>query len=166
MITLPVGVTMADVRNASDSVSAQTLESSPFAQRVTAALDLYGRALKAIDREGRGKITSILRSVERNASLPGASRHSHHLTGYAVDFVIPGVSTTVVFDALKGLHTQLRFDELAVYDGHVHLSADPRARGKIIDKRTKGRKGTTLPSTIAVLFGLLLALLLTGALYD
>jgi hypothetical protein len=158
MITLPAGVSLQDVYDASRSVPREQLQSSPFAQRVTAALDLYGRALKAIGREGRGKVTSLLRSSSHNETVGGA-QHSHHLSGYAVDFYIPDVDHGIVYEALKPLHSLLRFDELAVYDDHVHLSADPRARGKLFDFR---KKPTTTPKPGIARTSVLVLLALLG----
>lgn len=153
------GFKLPDVLAASDSVPAATVQAAPYAGRISAALDLLRRALAAMGRTpADATITSVLRSGSRNETV-GGSQYSHHLSGYAVDFAVRGVSPSVVFDALKPLHSVLRWDELAVYDTHIHLSADPRARGKVLDLRTrKPAAGTPpAPSTLA---GLLIVLML------
>lgn len=138
MIRIPaaLGISLAQVLAASDSVKAETVTAEPYATRISAALDLLNRSAALIGRSGRVTITSMLRSPQRNAEQPDAAQYSHHLTGYAVDFIVRGVPHGIVFDALRDQKTLLGFDELAVYDDHIHLSADPRRRGKVLDFRT------------------------------
>lgn len=143
MIQLPddlPGVGYADIESASDSVSAATLNAEPYASRISAVLAMLAKISRAFN--GREiKLTSLVRSRERNDSIPGASPYSHHLAGWAADFYVPGVEPVVVWEALRALQPHLRFDELGVYDTHVHISADPRARGKVFDKRSRPEGG-------------------------
>lgn len=172
MIVLPtlLGVTLSQVLAASDSVPARTVQSAPYASRISAALDLLDRAAALMNRRGQVKITSLMRSEARNASLDDASRYSHHLTGYAVDFVVPNVDHGIVYEALKPFAAQLGYDELAVYDDHVHLSADPRRRGKNLDFRTAatkppaGASPSPARSGTATLAPLVVLLLIVGVL--
>jgi len=137
MLRLPVGFTLKQVTDASSSVTPATVQNSTYAPRIEAALTLLDRALTAMNRTPADvRITSILRSTSRNEAVGGA-QHSHHVSGYAVDFYLPGVDHGVVFEALKPLAGVLGYDELAVYDDHIHLSADPRRRGKLLDFRTR-----------------------------
>ena len=159
MIQLPdalPGVTYADVEAASDSVPAVQLNAEPFASRVSAVLAMLAKISQALN--GREvKLTSLVRSKERNESIPGASPYSHHVSGWAADFYVPGEDQAVVWTALRSLYPHLRFDELGLYDGHIHISADPRARGKVFDKRTRPeggalRDGSALLRVVIFLF--------------
>ena len=162
MIQLPdelPGVSLADVAEASDSVSVETLNSEPYASRVSAVLAMLAKVSRAFN--GREiKLSSVVRSVERNASLPNASPYSHHVAGWAADFYVPGVEPRVVWEAIRALQPYIRFDELGLYDTHVHISADPRARGKVFDKRSQpeaggARTGSAALRVVVVLFVLL-----------
>lgn len=163
MIRLVPGVTLEDVYAASDSMPTATLQSEPYASRLSASLALVDRAAAAIGRRGAVKVTSMMRSKERNDSLPNASHTSSHLTGWATDFQIPGENIEVVFQALRSLAPILKYDQLIVYDTHFHLSADPRARRMVIDKRSAqdaGRLADDLlrpgRSSLAAMFALAL----------
>jgi hypothetical protein len=137
MIVIParLNISLAQVLAASDSIPAAQLQRAPYDARISAALGLLDRALAAIGYAGLATITSGARSASRNEAVDGA-QHSHHLTGYGIDFIVRGVPHITVYEKLKPLARQLGYDELAVYDDHVHLSADPRARGKLLDFRT------------------------------
>jgi hypothetical protein len=165
VIVLPVGFTLAQVLSASSSVPATTVTAEPYASRITAALTLLDRAAGIVNRRGQVRVTSMLRSTQRNEAVGGA-QHSHHLTGYAVDFEIPGVSHDVIFEALKSVPDMLApFDELAVYDDHLHLSADPRGRRKVLDFRTRDNDATGNRTGSATLAPLVMLVLLVLALY-
>lgn len=164
MITLPVGFTLAQVLAASSSVAPNAVTSEPVASRITATLAMLDRAAALVNRRGDLRVTSLMRSPSHNEAVGGAA-HSSHLTGYGADFVIPGVSHGVLFDAFRAVPELIGFDELIVYDDHLHMSADPRARGKVIDKRTAAPSASNRPGAAAVLPLSLLALVLILAWY-
>lgn len=154
------GLSLADVYAHSDSVSVAALNREPLASNVTKVLAM----LAFVSRIFNGReivLTSVVRSPERNASIPGASPYSHHVTGYAADFVVAGLDNAPVFEALKSLQPHLKFDELGIYNGHLHISADPRARGKVFDKRTQPERDESgAPRAGAAALPVLVALVL------
>ena len=75
------------------------------------------------DVVGRIVITSSYRTLAHNASLPGSSSTSQHLTAKAADFVVPGVPQSEVYCTILRLIPHV-MDEggLGWYDaaGHIH----------------------------------------------
>ena len=80
-------------------------------------------------------ITSGYRSPKLNRAVRGA-RGSHHMDGYAVDFIAPlyGDHVRVAHRCWASLYQ--RWDQLILEPGWVHLSLHPRLRGDFIDMRT------------------------------
>jgi len=136
------GFDLSEVLEASHSVPAESVQRSPLADRV-------GRTLAGLAETARKvgfrvkRISSLLRSQEFNDSLPNSSPYSHHVSGYAVDFIPEGEDAGLVWERIQPHVKELEIDELGAYDGHVHLSFDPRARGKVFDRRSLIGKGAT-----------------------
>lgn len=88
--------------------------------------------------------TSWYRPPAKNADTLGAARNSAHLSGYGVDFNIPGMTTAQVVAILAPHVRKIGIDQLIDERNHVHLSADPKARGQVL---VEVREGEYLPWT-------------------
>ncbi len=78
------------------------------------------------------KITSNLRSPQRNAQV-GGSPTSAHLTGQAYDFVPQGISTKDAADRLA--RSGIPFDQIEDGGDHVHISFAPTNRKQVISSK-------------------------------
>ena len=78
-------------------------------------------------------VHSAYRSPAVNQAVRGVSTSAHCL-GYAVDFVCPGYGSPEEV-ALFIAGSKLKFDQLILEYGWVHLSFDPRMRGQCLTKR-------------------------------
>lgn len=131
-----------EVVRASKSLTLAELQQEPYPENVARLLAML-EGIRATLGHRRITLTSIGRDVEHNASIPGASATSAHLTGLAADFTVEGLSALDAFNALRPSVRALKIDQLILYDdGHLHASADPRARGQVIDKRTQSSTAT------------------------
>lgn len=76
-------------------------------------------------------VTSGYRSPEHNASLPGASSTSDHMTGLAADWKPRGLSLYSTYHKLKAGPLP-PFDQLIFYPvtGHIHVGLGARMRGE------------------------------------
>ena len=75
-------------------------------------------------------INSGYRCEELNRIVDG-SENSHHMTGSAVDFTVPGYSVSQVIEDAKDL---IFFDQLInAYDKWVHLSISYFMRGQVLE---------------------------------
>lgn len=161
------GFELSEVLEASHSVPAAQVQSSPLADRVGRTLSGLAETVRRVGARVK-RISSLLRSKEFNATLPNSSPYSHHVAGYAVDFIPEGEDAGLVWERIKPHVAELGIDELGAYDGHIHLSFDPRARGKVFDKRSvigkaateAARAGIPKPKTTGVLLLVLIALAL------
>lgn len=165
MLDVPAPFSAKKVIEKSHSVDPAIVTGPVYGPRLSRAMRYLAVAQSAMPSHPF-ILTSAMRSAEHNATLPNASPHSHHLTGYAVDFVVAGVPHDVVWRALRPLRAMqgadgaslLPYDELIVYDDHVHLSFDPRNRGKVLDFRAGSRandaalkRGIAHPAILALL---------------
>lgn len=80
-----------------------------------------------------GDGNSVHNGASYNAVVPGAAKHSLHITGKAVDFVVPGYSCDAIRDMLKdeeGLTVlDICLEDMAGY-GWVHIDrGDPAVHG-------------------------------------
>lgn len=68
----------------------------------------------------------------RSPSHPESRKNpgSAHTKGYALDFLVPGMSTTEAARKLAG--SGFSFDQLIDEGDHVHYSTDPRGRGMLL----------------------------------
>lgn len=74
-------------------------------------------------------ITSGYRCKELNLIVGGAE-NSHHMTGHAVDIIVPGMA---IDDIIELARDCLLFDQLInEYGQWVHLSFHPNMRGEVI----------------------------------
>lgn len=80
-------------------------------------------------------ITSGYRCPQLNRAVKGAVG-SHHLSGYAADFVAPGYGDHVRVAHRLYASLYRPWDQLILEPGWVHLSVHPRLRGEFIDMRT------------------------------
>lgn len=162
MIRLPGGFLLSDVLSASDSVERAVVENAPYSQRIERTLMMLAKALGYAGFTPEDVTpTSILRSKERNEAV-GGSQYSHHLQGYAVDFKFNrdnAARLVAMWDALRtpAAKAAIGYDELAIYNGHLHLSADPRSRGKVLDFRTTAARPGAAAISLLVLIALLVA---------
>ncbi len=78
------------------------------------------------------KITSNLRTPQRNAQV-GGSPTSAHLTGQAYDFVPQGISTKDAADRL--VKSGIPFDQIEDGGDHVHISFAPTNRKQVISSK-------------------------------
>lgn len=79
-------------------------------------------------------ITSGYRSQRLNAAVGGAPT-SAHLTGWAADFVAPKFGSPYRC-ATAIAKSGIKFDQLILEYGWVHISFDPRMRGQCLTKRS------------------------------
>jgi zinc D-Ala-D-Ala carboxypeptidase len=86
--------------------------------------------------------TSWYRPPAKNADTLGAARNSHHMSGYGVDFNVPGMTPQEVLAALAPIVGRLRIDQIIDERDHVHLSAHPDARGQVL---VEVREGVYVP---------------------
>lgn len=98
--------------------------------------------------------TSWYRPPAKNADTAGSSRTSAHLSGYGVDFNVPGMTTAQVVAILAPHVRKMGVDQLIDERNHVHLSADPRARGEVLVEAREGQylpwQGASAPGTPGV----------------
>lgn len=79
-------------------------------------------------------VNSGYRGPEVNMAVRGVSTSAHCL-GYAVDFTCPGFGSPLeVADELAA--SEIKFDQLILEYGWVHLSFDPRGRRECLTKRS------------------------------
>lgn len=90
-------------------------------------------------------VGSWYRAPLRNQAV-GGSPTSAHVQGFGVDFNVPGMTPREVLAKLAPVARTLRIDQLIDERDHVHLSADPRARGEVL---TEPVEGTYLPFSAA-----------------
>lgn len=79
------------------------------------------------------RVTSGWRSKARNAKI-GGSPTSDHPSGWAADVQCPFIkadklAACFVSAQQRGL---IKFDQLIIYDFHVHISVNPRFRGQVL----------------------------------
>lgn len=82
--------------------------------------------------------SSWYRPPAKNADTLGAARNSAHLSGYGVDFNVPGMTPRQVLAALAPHVRGLAVDQLIDERDHVHLSADPRVRRELLVEVSEG----------------------------
>jgi zinc D-Ala-D-Ala carboxypeptidase len=98
--------------------------------------------------------SSWYRPPAKNADTLGAARNSAHLSGYGVDFNVPGMTPREVLAALAPHVRGMAVDQLIDERDHVHLSADPRMRRQVLVEIREGEylpwqgAGTTTGPTI------------------
>jgi hypothetical protein len=142
MLTGSPNFTLSEVVRASKSLTLAELQSEPYPENVARLLAMM-EGIRATLGHRRITLTSIGRDEAFNDSLPGASATSAHLTALAADFTVEGLTAVEAFNALRPSVRALKIDQLILYDdGHLHASADPRARGQVIDKRAKQSTAT------------------------
>lgn len=79
-------------------------------------------------------VTSGYRSPELNKKV-GGSPTSAHCMGWAVDFVCPKFGSC--YHVCKAIvEAGIRFDQLILEYGWVHISFDPRMRGEVMTKKS------------------------------
>lgn len=79
-------------------------------------------------------VNSGYRSPALNKAIGGVDTSAHTLA-YAVDFICPQFGTTYeVAKAIKASH--IKFDQLILEYGWVHISFDPRMRGEVLTKKS------------------------------
>lgn len=82
------------------------------------------------------KVTSGFRNKEVNAGVGGSiNPPSAHLDGWAVDFTIPGISNYQVARLIE--KSDVRFDQLILEYGWVHISFAPAMRQMVMTKKSK-----------------------------
>lgn len=98
--------------------------------------------------------SSWYRPPAKNADTLGAARNSAHLSGYGVDFNVPGMTPSQVIAILAPHVRGLRIDQIIDERDHVHLSADPRARGEVLVEVQEGQylpwRGASAPGAPGV----------------
>jgi hypothetical protein len=133
---------LAEVVRASKSLTLAQLQREPYPENVARLLAML-EGIRATLGHRRITLTSIGRDEDHNDAV-GGSETSAHLTALAADFVVDGLTPVEAFNALRPSVRALKIDQLILYDSHLHASADPRARGQVIDKRT-GSSTATAP---------------------
>lgn len=65
-------------------------------------------------------------------TLVGGARTSSHMQGWAADFHRPNIRHEKLWNEIKAMGEEgiIKYDQLILYDRHVHLSVDPRFRMK------------------------------------
>lgn len=82
-------------------------------------------------------ITSGYRSPEHNATIPGASRTSEHMTNSAWDMTPPpGMSNEQLMQQISS--TGVPFDQMIDEGTHVHFGIGPRMRGEVLRSSGSG----------------------------
>lgn len=100
--------------------------------------------LEEIRRRLGGKpliIGSWYRTAAKNAAIGGAAS-SAHLSGYGVDFNVRGMTPREVVEAVRGFAGEIAFDQIIDERDHVHLSADPRSRRRVMIEPEEGKYET------------------------
>jgi putative chitinase len=95
-------------------------------------------------REALGKpinVNSWFRSAKVNAAVGGA-KTSGHLTGFAIDCWVKGMTNEEFCDFIDdlGIEYDQMIDEFNGQSYWVHISFDPRARGQRLVARKRGSK--------------------------
>lgn len=99
-------------------------------------------------------VNSWWRPPAKNADTTGSVRDSSHLSGYGVDFRVPGMTSREVVAKLAPHVRGLPVDQLIDERDHAHLSADPRMRRQVLVEVVEGTyvpwqgAGTTTGPTI------------------
>lgn len=93
-------------------------------------------------------ITSWYRGEALNASIPGSSKTSAHITGYAVDCHVLGLTALELCIKVEALleKSGIKFDQIIhEYGSWMHISFDPRNRGQCLTifKNNSGKKYIT-----------------------
>ncbi len=86
-------------------------------------------------------VGSWYRTAAKNASVGGAAS-SAHLSGYGVDFNVQGMTPRQVVEAVRAFAGDIAFDQIIDERDHVHLSADPRARRRVMIEPEEGKYET------------------------
>lgn len=111
------------LRNFPDDVHLDALRRT--AHQMEAVRDLLGHQIT---------VNSGYRSPAVNAAVRGVSTSAHCL-GFAVDFTCAGFGNCwEVATRIAG--SPIKFDQLILEYGWVHLSFDPRSRGQKLTKRS------------------------------
>jgi hypothetical protein len=132
---------LSEVLRASHSLTLAELQREPYPENVARLLAMM-EGVRATLGHRRITLTSIGRDELHNAAVDGSDT-SAHLTALAADFTVEGLTGVEAFNALRPSVRALKIDQLILYDdGHLHASSDPRARGQVIDKRTKSSTAT------------------------
>ena len=139
MLIVTKNFPLTEVRRASQSVPTARLYAEPMASHISETLRLLER-IRATLGARPVIISSMVRSVTHNAEVGGSSS-SAHISGYAADIEVDGLTPVEVMNILAPQARALAIDQIIIYDGHVHVSADPRGRAQLLD----GRSGGILP---------------------
>lgn len=87
-------------------------------------------------------ITSGFRSAKLNSAIGGHPK-SHHVEGWAADFISPAFGTPRQI-CVEIAAAQLPFDQLIEEGSWVHLSVHPQMRGQVLTARFANGKATYL----------------------
>lgn len=79
-------------------------------------------------------VTSGYRCPRLN-EIVGGSPNSAHMTGMAADFICPSYGAPL-YVARVLVQSGIKFDQLILEYGWVHLSIDPKMRGQCLTKRS------------------------------
>lgn len=79
-------------------------------------------------------ITSGYRTLEVNRAAGGAA-NSDHMTGLAVDFTHPRFTPARAASELEA--SRLQFDQLIIYEQHLHIGFGRRMRREVLDFRRR-----------------------------
>ena len=80
-------------------------------------------------------VTSWFRSEPVNDAV-GGSDSSAHIDGNAVDFKVKGLDNFTAASSIRD--SAITFDQLILEYGWIHISFDPRFRGEVTTKKSKG----------------------------
>jgi putative chitinase len=79
-------------------------------------------------------VTSGYRCPRLN-EIVGGSPNSAHMAGHAADFICPGYGPPL-YAARVLVQSGIKFDQLILEYGWVHMSFDPKMRGQVLTKRS------------------------------
>lgn len=126
----------AEELTASESADRLGINNTPPISIVSTLIDTAQQMERVRDVLGQLPIhvNSGYRSVELNRAIGGVPT-SAHCRGYAVDFVCPQYGTPLAV-ATSIASSGIRFDQLILEYGWVHISFDPQMRGQILTKKS------------------------------
>jgi hypothetical protein len=128
----------------SETASRLGIENTPNAEQL-ANMTLAARRLDEL-RENIGKpiiVNSWLRIPRLNASIPGSSKTSHHVTGFSIDCRVNGMSALELCKRAESIYRGGGFDQIIHEFGswmHISFHPDSRKQTLTIFKNTKGLK--------------------------
>lgn len=119
----------------SDTAVRLGIDNTPSENDLKRGYEVYDNVIAPIRNEwGDVRITSAYRSRELNKHVGGVT-NSQHLTGEAVDFVVPGHSHKEV---AEWIIENIEFDQLILEPSWIHISYTATNRNEVLTYTTNG----------------------------